>query len=941
MTEATKRWQEAWTRRLGVLRRWWAIALIAVVAVLGTLYLALPRAAEYAAARALTDMGAQHVSIGDAEVDLFDLTIAFNHVSVVSSSETVHEARRIEAQLAVWPLFDRRVLVERLSFQEGWVTLVVGPDQGLAIPPITLGAGGGPPEAEWRVAVREAHVSESRVRYRLGQHQGEFDLSELVLSGAIAWDPEQPTGLRLSGTVASGAIDLDAQGRPFAERPAGETRLRISGLDLSDLEQILARSGLPAPQGTVGVDGTLTVSGASNGAVEIGFDGDLVGSDMRLDSGGERYGAGNLTWSGTLSYDGALDMDGTLAGQDVTFEVAPDTRVEAAEVQLETTARVRFGGDETATNLSGNLTLRRASGVADAGSFAVDRFEWQGDVALTGQGVVNAQGSALTRSVILTDARADRRAEYDMLEWSGRARLDLAAGGAIPTIPQGRVTGTAVAIFVQSTDRRIASVGSLEAAKLEVDEDGTARAESIRLDQIAIDPATASEQRSGDRHAPASIERLVLDRTSMSRDSIAIDRIALQRPEIRVQRNVDGISIPALDALGTGADQPASDNPKGASKSSPPGMRFRAGSIEIVDGGQVVFEDEALDPTLRLTLDIATARIEDLDSAAPNQPSPALLEGSLGERGELSLEGTIKPFKPLTELSMTGTVEDVTVPALSRYASAHLGYHLKTGQLDADVRVEIKDGRIQGTSELSIRRLAVEVGDAEEMRELRQALPVSLETAIELLRDPEGTIAFKMPLSGDVADPEFDLSDAINIAIGNAITDAIATTLKVVFPIAALIEVAASGDRGEGIIFKPVIFEAGEAAVPENRVRQYLETLSTFLKQRPGISITLCGVSTDADIEALKPERDLAGEGETAGNDSGEPETDAAGPHGPEDRVVPAAIREMALALAEQRASALKTYLMEEFAIDGKRLYVCRPRVSEEANSPPRVEMSI
>ncbi len=941
MTEPTKRWLESWARRLRVLRRWWAIAVIAVVAVLGTLYLALPRAAEYAAVRALTDMGAQHVSIGDAEIDLFDLAIAFNHVSVVSGSETVHEARRIEAQLAVWPLFDRRILVERLSFQEGWVTVVVGPPEGLAIPPFTLGADSGPPDAEWRVAVREAQVSESRIRYRLGEHQGEFELSELALSGAIVWDPEQPTGLRLSGTVASGAIDLDAQGRPFADRPAGETRLRIAGLNLSDLEQMLAQSGLPAPLGTVGADGSLTVSVASDGAVEIGFDGDLVGSDMRLDTGGERYGAGNLAWSGTLSYDGALDMDGTLTGQDVMAEIAPQTRVQATEVQWKTAGKLRFEAEETSANLSGELILRGVGGETDAGIFSVEQFNWQGEVALTGEGAMDAQGSASTRGAKLTDALADRRAEYDMLEWSGHARLDLAAGQTIPAIPRGRVAATAVAIFVQSTGRRVATVGSLEATKLEVDEDGTARAESIQLEQIAIDSATADEERSGDRQASASIERLVLDRMSIGRENVAIDRIVLQKPDIRVHRDKDGISVPALDALDAGTDRSASGEPEAAPEASTPSMRFRAGLIEIVGGGQVVFEDEALDPTLRLTLDVAVARIEDLDSAAPNQPSPALLEGLLGERGELSLEGTIKPFKPLIELSMAGTVEDVTVPALSLYAATYLGYHLKTGQLDADVRVEIKDGRIQGTSELLIRRLAVEVDDTEEMRELREALPVTLETAIELLRDPEGTIAFKMPLSGDVADPEFDLSDAINIAIGNAITDAIATTLKVVFPIAALIEVATSEDRGAGIIFKPVIFEAGKAAVPETRDRQYLETLSTFLTQRPGISITLCGVSTDADIEALNLEREPAGEGEAAGDDPGEPETDAPGPQGPEDHVVSAAIREMALALAERRASALKDYLMEEFGIDGKRLYVCRPKVSDEADSPPRVEMSI
>ena len=55
----------------------------------------------------------------------------------------------------------------------------------------------------------------------------------------------------------------------------------------------------------------------------------------------------------------------------------------------------------------------------------------------------------------------------------------------------------------------------------------------------------------------------------------------------------------------------------------------------------------------------------------------------------------------------------------------------------------------------------------------KQQASLPLDTALELLRDSDGNIALSVPVSGDVDNPQFDYSDAINQAMLSAAKGAV------------------------------------------------------------------------------------------------------------------------------------------------------------------------
>jgi len=73
------------------------------------------------------------------------------------------------------------------------------------------------------------------------------------------------------------------------------------------------------------------------------------------------------------------------------------------------------------------------------------------------------------------------------------------------------------------------------------------------------------------------------------------------------------------------------------------------------------------------------------------------------------------------------------------------------------------------------------VGEAEEWPDkFTELVGVSLPFAVSVLRDGDGVIDLKVPVTGDVARPEFDFGDAIRTALRNAVVDVVAAPFRLV-----------------------------------------------------------------------------------------------------------------------------------------------------------------
>jgi len=254
--------------------------------------------------------------------------------------------------------------------------------------------------------------------------------------------------------------------------------------------------------------------------------------------------------------------------------------------------------------------------------------------------------------------------------------------------------------------------------------------------------------------------------------------------------------------------------------------------------------------------------------------------------------------------------------------------------MDAEVALQIEQGELKGASKLVINNLEVGPGDPKRMDELTTQLNMPMDSALSLLRDKDNNIRLKLPVSGDVADPKFDLGDAINQAVGKAMRVTAVSYLKFYFqPFGAMITIGKwAGEAAASVHLDPVSFEAG-AATLDDTAAQYFDRLAGLMQERPKLRVKLCGRAVPADRDTLE-QAAAAAAARKAQEAKVKPPVQPPPPP-------PPISEEQLQALARQRATAAKDYLINRHGVAAERLFVCKPELDTAAEAKPRLELAI
>jgi hypothetical protein len=205
---------------------------------------------------------------------------------------------------------------------------------------------------------------------------------------------------------------------------------------------------------------------------------------------------------------------------------------------------------------------------------------------------------------------------------------------------------------------------------------------------------------------------------------------------------------------------------------------FRIDNLEFAGDSAVRFVDETVNPYYSIKLNFTQAVVSDLDSHRPEQPSPLKLAASVGKYSRLNLQGNIQPFTERFGMDVTGNIEALELPPLSPYMVEGIGYHLVNGELDADLDLKITLGKLQGESNIHLSNLKVRAAEKKPQAGQSAGLKMPLESTLRLLRDRNNDIDLKIPITGDITDPQFSFSDAINQAVVKALSMASISYLK-------------------------------------------------------------------------------------------------------------------------------------------------------------------
>jgi hypothetical protein len=248
---------------------------------------------------------------------------------------------------------------------------------------------------------------------------------------------------------------------------------------------------------------------------------------------------------------------------------------------------------------------------------------------------------------------------------------------------------------------------------------------------------------------------------------------------------------------------------------------------------------------------------------------------------------------------------------------------LDGGRLDAATDLKAAAGKLQGELRLEIDQIALGSANEADPQRVGGTGGVPLRTAVDLLADADGRIALTLPITGSVASPDIDIGPAVNKAIGGV--------LKTVFPPTLVASMLADLTKGGTPSLDAMEFAPGSAALTQAH-RRYADDVAKLAKQRPRLSLKVCGRATAKDIAALAPKNQPAIR-DAEGREPPQAESDPA-------PVALGAPDEQALhELAVERQRILIAYLIERGGVDPARITECRSTFDPTDQGNPRAEV--
>ena len=328
-----------------------------------------------------------------------------------------------------------------------------------------------------------------------------------------------------------------------------------------------------------------------------------------------------------------------------------------------------------------------------------------------------------------------------VLEWS-TGRLEM--GGYLASAPDETVLDFVDAFDVEvrgpEGEARLGA-GRLSALDVRIDSSGTMELATAQAHGITLRDASGGASTSA-RVLQAS--RMAVGESAMEIGSLEVSALD---STIGVTEHGDW-EFPALP-IGTG----------GGPQST---YTVRIDEARTSDSASVVgLVDRTTVPHFETRIDIASATLRGIDSAAIGAPAHFSVEAAAGIFTALRADGVVVPMLTGTNVDLNATIDGLSLPDLSPYSRLHLGQDIEDGHADVRLDLTVRTSDLEGTAEFTMREVVLggpgPPGDSP-----------GLGAALASLEDEQGKIMLKAPLRGELDSPDFDLDGLVIRSLASA-----------------------------------------------------------------------------------------------------------------------------------------------------------------------------
>ena len=246
------------------------------------------------------------------------------------------------------------------------------------------------------------------------------------------------------------------------------------------------------------------------------------------------------------------------------------------------------------------------------------------------------------------------------------------------------------------------------------------------------------------------------------------------------------------------------------------------------------FADNTINPPFLISISDLSGSVNNISSLGSG-PTEIDINAKIDGLSPLSISGKADPLKKELYIDIDAQLNDLAMSSFSSYTSKYIGYNVKKGKLKLDLAYMIKSMKMDADVDLLIDEF--ELGDKVDSED---AIKAPIKLGIALLKNKKGEISLKLPVSGQLDDPEFKLSGIILKTLVNVLVKAATSPFSFI---------ASAFGGGEDLNY--LEFPAGSSLVTE-KSKAKLDTIVKALVERPGIDLEIAGfVDAKKDREML------------------------------------------------------------------------------------------
>lgn len=811
----------------------------------------------------------------------------------------------------------------------------------------------------WGFGLNHLVLQQTQVHFSMPRFSKTIGFEEVTLSDAFNWQPDQAIPLAFKLQLGEGRLEGEWRLKPFAEQPSWDGQLDVQALDLAQYGGLLP----PEMQLQGVVSGSLHAKGHEHkGELKTELSGQWQLEALDYAQAKQRVALNKLAWEGQLALDWqaphwqvktsgqwALDtLDAkveqqSLALQQLSWNGQLEAGFEDEAWQLISDGKWHLGGVKAAAKqqslalqkldwdgqvkadlrdeqlqlmLEGDWGLAGMRAKQATQSVQLDQLNWRGS-AFTQAGLQAAEGETLpvqvqwTGSLGLEGVRAQdamaRRVSLEGFSWQGQWAFDSMAK-TLATV-SGEVATKA--LRVEDTRNRLNLV-QLDAAStdLELQWPLVLEMKQLQLNGFAL----AQPLTEANTPAMLSLGEMKIAHVQMpSETHLTSSKVRLKDLQVPLHLNQQQQwqQLESLKAALTGESsdksqaEPHHANEKETVASAPGASNpfgFSVAGVQLSGDNSVEVTSAAMQPPLEKRVQIQQFEIGALDSARPARMTPVDFKGQIDKYTQVSLKGEMAPLDAKQNLSMKADIQNLDLYDFSPVIRQALGYRIRSGSLNLNSDIQVKNDLLDSKNHVKLTGFEM-ASESTQNNQTTTSSFGSIPIALNLLRDSNDVIELDVPVKGNLASPDFEIGQVINVALLNALKGGTKTYLALMLQPYGSIYVAAeyAYKKLGQVRLQPVVFEPGTTDLRED-MPAYLQKLKALMEQKPDLNLKVCGYYNTLDQSVLQKQ-------------------------GLQDDALQAKLN----SLATQRQSQIKTWLVEQGEVSASRLTTCHPDFEDQA----------